>query len=76
MSLPFGKTKERTKTFKACCQGTEGSLWRRYLYHGRRKSLEAVVVELSKNQDLTLTTVESCTGGASAARIINYARRF
>ena len=35
------------------------------------KSLEAVVVELLKNQDLTLTTVESCTGGALAARIIN-----
>lgn len=35
------------------------------------KSLEAVVVELLKNQDLTLTTVESCTGGTLAARIIN-----
>lgn len=35
------------------------------------KNLETAVVELLKKQDLTLTTVESCTGGALAARIIN-----
>lgn len=36
-----------------------------------KKNLETAVLELLKNQDLTLTTVESCTGGALAARIIN-----
>lgn len=35
------------------------------------KTLEAAVVELLHNQNLTLTTVESCTGGALSARIIN-----
>lgn len=35
------------------------------------KNLEDVVVELLKNQNLELTTVESCTGGALSARIIN-----
>ena len=35
------------------------------------KTLETAVVELLHNQNLTLTTVESCTGGALSARIIN-----
>lgn len=35
------------------------------------KNLEHVVVELLRNQDLTLTTVESCTGGALSARIVD-----
>lgn len=35
------------------------------------KNLENVVVELLKNQALTLTTVESCTGGALSARIVD-----
>ena len=35
------------------------------------KTLETAVVELLHNQNLTLTTVESCTGGALSARIIH-----
>lgn len=35
------------------------------------KTLEAAVVELLRNQKLTLTTVESCTGGALSARIVD-----
>lgn len=36
-----------------------------------KKTLEDCVVDLLKDQKLTLTTVESCTGGALSARIIN-----
>lgn len=36
-----------------------------------RKTLEDCVVDLLKDQKLTLTTVESCTGGAVSARIVN-----
>lgn len=35
------------------------------------KTLEDCVVDLLRDQKLTLTTVESCTGGALSARIIN-----
>lgn len=35
------------------------------------ETLEAAVVRLLKKKRLTLTTVESCTGGAVAARIVN-----
>lgn len=35
------------------------------------KTLEAAVVELLKDQKLTLTTVESCTGGALSGRIVS-----
>jgi nicotinamide-nucleotide amidase len=35
------------------------------------KSLEEAVVELLRDQHLRLTTVESCTGGALSARIVN-----
>lgn len=35
------------------------------------KNLETVVVELLRNQNLTLTTVESCTGGALSAKIVD-----
>ena len=35
------------------------------------KTLEAVVVELLKSRGLTVTTVESCTGGALSARIVD-----
>lgn len=35
------------------------------------KSLEAAVVKLLKKRKMTLTTVESCTGGAISARIVN-----
>lgn len=35
------------------------------------KHLENVVVELLQNQGLTVTTVESCTGGALSARIVD-----
>lgn len=35
------------------------------------KNLETAVVELLKNQNLTLTTAESCTGGALSARIVS-----
>lgn len=38
-----------------------------------KKTLETVVVELLRNQKLTLTTVESCTGGALSARIVDVA---
>ncbi|MGI6096011.1 MAG: competence/damage-inducible protein A [Lachnospiraceae bacterium] len=37
------------------------------------KTLEAAVVDLLRDQKLKLTTVESCTGGALAARIVNVA---
>ncbi|NCC44894.1 MAG: competence/damage-inducible protein A, partial [Clostridia bacterium] len=36
-----------------------------------KKTLEECVIELLKDQDLELTTVESCTGGALAARLVN-----
>ena len=35
------------------------------------KSLEECVIDLLKDQNLELTTVESCTGGALCARLIN-----
>ncbi|HIY19812.1 MAG TPA: competence/damage-inducible protein A [Candidatus Blautia avistercoris] len=35
------------------------------------KSLEEAVVELLRDQNLTLSLAESCTGGAVAARIVN-----
>lgn len=35
------------------------------------KNLETAVTELFMNQKLTLTTVESCTGGALSARIVD-----
>ncbi len=35
------------------------------------KNLETAVVELLRNQDLTVTTIESCTGGALSARIVD-----
>ena len=35
------------------------------------KSLESAVVDLLRNQDISLTTVESCTGGALSARIVD-----
>lgn len=35
------------------------------------KTLEESVIELLKNQKLTLTTVESCTAGALSARLVN-----
>lgn len=35
------------------------------------KNLESAVVELLRNQNITLTTVESCTGGALSARIVD-----
>lgn len=35
------------------------------------KNLETAVVELLRNQDLTITTVESCTGGALSARLVD-----
>jgi len=37
------------------------------------KNLEEQVVELLQEQGLTITTAESCTGGAVAARLINVA---
>lgn len=36
-----------------------------------KKTLEECVVDLLKDQNLTVSTVESCTGGALAARLIN-----
>lgn len=38
-----------------------------------QKMLEEAVVELLTDQKLSLTTVESCTGGALSARIVNVA---
>lgn len=35
------------------------------------KTLEECVIDLLKDQELELTTVESCTGGALAARLVN-----
>ena len=35
------------------------------------KTLEEAVVDMLKDQELTLTLAESCTGGAIAARIVN-----
>jgi nicotinamide-nucleotide amidase len=37
------------------------------------KTLEETVIELLREQGFTLTTVESCTGGALSARIVNVA---
>lgn len=37
------------------------------------KTLEEEIVELLRERKLTVTTVESCTGGAVAARIVNVA---
>lgn len=36
-----------------------------------KKTLEECVIDLLKDQKLELTTVESCTGGALAARLVN-----
>lgn len=53
----------------------ERKLWETFGSHiyGKDKnaSLEAAVVELLKEKGLTVTTVESCTAGALAARIVN-----
>lgn len=37
----------------------------------KKETLEMSVVRLMKEKQLTLTTVESCTGGAISARIVN-----
>lgn len=45
-----------------------------YIYStNEEESLESVVVKMLKKQDLTLTAVESCTGGLFSGRIVNVA---
>lgn len=53
----------------------ERKLWETFGHHiygeDEHASLEAAVVELLKKKCLTVTTVESCTAGALAARIVD-----
>ncbi len=42
-----------------------------FLRQEESKSLEEAVVDMLKEQEMTLSLAESCTGGAIAARIVN-----
>lgn len=63
--------KEAAKKIKPVVRGLKARLGVKIYTTDENKTLETVVVELLKNQKLTLTTVESCTGGALSARIVD-----
>lgn len=66
-----GEEKETRKERKALIRELKLRFGAHIYTTEQDKHLETVVVELLKNQGLTVTTVESCTGGALSARIVD-----
>lgn len=63
--------KEAKKLVKPLVRELKVRFGRNIFATDEKKSLEEAVVDLLKDQNLTLTLAESCTGGALAARLVN-----
>ncbi len=65
--------KEARKLVKPMVRELKGRFGTHIYATEENKTLEEAVVDLLRERKMTLSTVESCTGGAIAARIVNVA---
>jgi nicotinamide-nucleotide amidase len=66
-----GDEKECRKMIKPIVRELKNRFGKNIFATEERKTLEEAVVDMLKDQELTLALAESCTGGAVAARIVN-----
>lgn len=62
---------EAEKRMEPVIQELKSRFGRNIYTTDEKKELEDVIVELLKERDLSVTTVESCTGGLLAGRLVN-----